>query len=193
VRFRARCRVGEESLTAPPKNPAGASVRPALALPGMSYSSWVFSFHLIFAAMLVGGLVMSWVVVVALYSANAAEQTLGLGRVAMVGTVAILLGLLGTITLGIWTAVLRPELRPWHGWAIAAIVLWAIATVALLRSFAEYGKPIAKARELAAAGVTGPSEELSALNRTTTGLLLRAVSSLAIVLIVIDMVYKPGA
>jgi hypothetical protein len=159
----------------------------------MSYSSWVFSFHLIFAAMLVGGLVMSWVVVVALYSAKAAEQTLGLGRVAMVGTVAILLGLLGTITLGIWTAVLRPELRPWHGWAIAAIVLWAIATVALLRSFAEYGKPVAKARELAAAGVTGPSEELSALNRTTTGLLLRAVSSLAIVLIVIDMVYKPGA
>lgn len=159
----------------------------------MSYSNWVFSFHLIFAAMLVGGLVMSWVVVAALYSAKAAEQTLGLGRVAMVGTVAILLGLLGTITLGVWTALLRPELRPWHGWAIAAIVLWAIATVALLRSFAEYGKPVAKARELAAAGMTGPNEELSALNRTRTGLLLRALSSVAIVLIVIDMVYKPGA
>jgi hypothetical protein len=32
-----------------------------------------------------------------------------------------------------------------------------------------------------------------ALNRTSTGLLLRALASAAIVLIVIDMIYKPGA
>jgi hypothetical protein len=32
-----------------------------------------------------------------------------------------------------------------------------------------------------------------ALNRATTGLMLRAVASAAVVLIVIDMIYKPGA
>jgi hypothetical protein len=159
----------------------------------MSFQDWIFSIHLLFAATLVGGLVMSWIVVVALYSTDAAGETLGFNRVAMISTVAILLGLPGTIALGIWLAILRPQFHPWDGWIIAAIILWVVATVAVLRSFVEYRKPVSKARELVASGVTGASSELSALNRSSTGLLLRAVGSLAIVLIVIDMIYKPGA
>ena len=60
---------------------------------------------------------------------------------------------------------------------IAAIILWTIATVALLRSFVEYEKPVQKARALIASAQTGASAELTALNRTSTGLLLRAVAS----------------
>jgi hypothetical protein len=159
----------------------------------MSFQDWIFSVHLLFAATLVGGFVMSWIVVVSLRSVDAAAETLSFNRVAMVGTIAIILGLPGTIALGIWLAILRPEFHPWDGWVIGAIVLWVIATVAVLRSFVEYRKPARKARELIAAGVTGPSSELVALNRTSTGLLLRALASAAIVLIVIDMIYKPGA
>ena len=159
----------------------------------MSYADWIFALHLLTAATLVGGFVMSWIVVVALRTADAPDATLSLNRVARVGTVVIVVGLLGTIALGIWTAILRPELHPWHGWAIAAIVLWGIAAAAVLRSFLEYAKPLAKARELIASGLTGPSDELTALNRTSTGLLLRGLASAAIVLIVIDMIYKPGA
>jgi len=76
---------------------------------------------------------------------------------------------------------------------IAAIVLWCIATIALVRSFGEYAKPVHKAEALLASAQTGASAELTALNRTTTGLLLRAAASGAIVLIVIDMIWKPGA
>jgi hypothetical protein len=159
----------------------------------MSFQDWIFSFHLLFAATLVGGLVMSWIVVVALYSTAAADETLGFNRVATVANVAIVLGLPGTIALGIWLAILRPQFHPWDGWIIAAIVLWAIATASVARSFVEYRKPVSKARELVASGATGASSELSALNRSATGLLFRAVGSLAIVLIVIDMIYKPGA
>ena len=159
----------------------------------MSFQDWIFSFHLLFAATLVGGLVMSWIVVVALYSADAAEETLGFGRVAVVSSVAILLGLPGTIALGIWLAILRPEFHPWDGWIIAAIVLWVVATAAVLRSFVEYRKPIVRARELLGSGRSGASEELAALNRNARGLLFRALGSVAIVLIVIDMIYKPGA
>jgi hypothetical protein len=159
----------------------------------MSFQDWIFSFHLLFAATLVGGLVMSWIVVVALYSADAAEETLGFGRVSVVSSVAILLGLPGTIALGIWLAILRPEFHPWDGWIIAAIVLWVVATAAVLRSFVEYRKPIVRARELLGSGRSGASEELAALNRNARGLLFRALGSVAIVLIVIDMIYKPGA
>ena len=159
----------------------------------MSFQDWIFSFHLLFAATLVGGLVMSWIVSVALYSTSAADETLGFNRVATVANVAIVLGLPGTIVLGIWLAVLRPEFHPWDGWIIGAIVLWVVATAAVLRSFVEYQKPVARSRELVAAGRRGASEELMTLNQNLTGLFFRAAGSVAIVLIVIDMIYKPGA
>lgn len=76
---------------------------------------------------------------------------------------------------------------------IAAIVLWVIAAAALWRSFVEYAKPVETARALIAAGETAPSAELTASNRASTGLLLRVLASAAIVLIVIDMLWKPGA
>ena len=159
----------------------------------MSFQDWIFSFHLLFAATLVGGLVMSWIVVVALYSTYTADETLGFNRVAMIANIAIVLGLPGTIALGIWLAILRPEFHPWDGWIIGAIVLWVVATAAVLRSFAEYRKPAAKAREVVASNRLGASEELTALNQSATALLFRALGSVAIVLIVIDMIYKPGA
>jgi hypothetical protein len=111
----------------------------------------------------------------------------------MVGTAAIVVGLVGAIGFGIWLAILRDTFQVWDGWLIAAIVLWGVAAVALVRSFAEYAKPAENARALLAAGETGPSTALTALNRTSTGILLRAVASAAVVLIVIDMIWKPGA
>src|SRR5438093_16711 len=57
----------------------------------------------------------------------------------------------------------------------------------------EYSKPAGKAKALISSGQTGPNAELAALNRTPTGLVLRVVASAAVVLIVIDMIYKPGA
>jgi hypothetical protein len=111
----------------------------------------------------------------------------------MVGTAAIWVGLVGAIGFGIWLAVLRDAFHVWDGWVIGAIVLWAIATAAIARSVREYRKSADKARELVVSGQTGPNAELTALNRTSTGLLLRALASAAIVLIVIDMIWKPGA
>lgn len=159
----------------------------------MSFEDWIFSVHLLFAATLVGSLVMSWIVVVSMRTADTAAATLGLHRVALVATGATIVGLVGVITFGIWLAILRVDFHPWDGWVIAAIVLWGIASVALLRSFVEYAKPVGKARALLASGETGSSTELTALNRTSTGLLLRLLGSAAIVLIVVDMIWKPGA
>jgi hypothetical protein len=159
----------------------------------VSFEDWIFALHLLGAATLVGSLVMSWIVVVALRSADTPGATLSINRVAMVGTAAIVVGLVVAIVFGIWLAILRDAFQVWDGWVIAAIVLWCIATVALLRSFAVYAKPVKIARALLASGQTGASPELTALNRTSTGLLLRALASAAIVLIVIDMIWKPGA
>jgi hypothetical protein len=159
----------------------------------VNFEDWIFAIHLLSAATLVGALVMSWILTVALRSVDTAGATLSFNRIAMVGATAIGVGLVGAIGFGIWLAILRDAFHPWDGWVIAAIILWCIATAAIVRAFAEYRKPAEKARELIASGQTGPSDELTALNRSSTGLMLRALASVAIVLIVIDMVYKPGA
>lgn len=159
----------------------------------MSFEDWIFALHLLAAATLVGSLVMSWIVVVALRSADTPAATLSLNRVGVVATATTAVGLFGAIGFGIWLTILRDDFRLWDGWVMAAILLWSIATVALGRSFAEYARPAEKARVLAASGQTGPSPELTALNRTRTGLALRALGSAAIVLIVVDMIWKPGA
>jgi hypothetical protein len=159
----------------------------------VSFEDWIFAIHLLSAATLVGALVMSWILTIALRSVDTAGTTLSFNRVAMVGATAIGIGLVGAIGFGIWLAILRDAFRVWDGWVIAAIILWCIATAAIIASFAEYRKPAERARALLASGQAGPDAELAALNRTTTALLMRALASAAIVLIVIDMVYKPGA
>src|SRR3954462_3324471 len=132
----------------------------------MTFEDWIFSIHLLFAATLVGSLVMSWIVVVSMRTADTPDATLSLHRVGMVATGATIVGLVGIITLGIWLAILRVDFHPWDGWVIGAIVLWSIATVTLLRSFVEYAKPVEKARALLASSQIGSSAELTALNRT---------------------------
>jgi len=159
----------------------------------VSFEDWIFAIHLLMAATLVGALVMSWILTVALRSVDTAGTTLSFNRVAMLGATILGVGLVGVIAFGIWLAILRDTFHPWDGWVIAAIILWVIATAAIMRAFAEYRKPAERARALLASGQTGPDAELAALNRTTTALLMRALASAAIVLIVIDMVYKPGA
>ena len=93
----------------------------------MTFEDWIFSIHLLFAATLVGSLVMSWIVVVSMRTADTPAATLSLYRVAMVATGATIVGLIGAIAFGIWLAILRIEFHPWDGWVIGAIVLWSVA------------------------------------------------------------------
>ena len=89
----------------------------------MSYTDWIFALHLLTAATLVGGLVMSWIVVVALRSADIPDATLSLSRVETVGPAWSSWACSAQSARDL-DGDLAPQLHPWHGWAIAAIVLW---------------------------------------------------------------------
>jgi hypothetical protein len=73
----------------------------------MTFGDWIFSIHLLFAATLVGSLVMSWIVVVSMRTADTPAATLSLHRVARVATGATIAGLVGVITFGICNG--RPD------------------------------------------------------------------------------------
>jgi hypothetical protein len=159
----------------------------------VSFDDWILALHVLSAFSLVAGLILFWVLVVVVRRIDTPEGTLRLGPLGVVGNVATGIGMGGTIILGIWLAFSVGGYNIWDGWIVAAIILWLIGAELGRRTGAAYLEGVKKAQELDAAGQTGSSTELLAVNRTSTGLLLQTLTSLVILLILIDMIWKPGA
>jgi uncharacterized membrane protein len=159
----------------------------------VSFDDWMLAVHVLSAFSYVAGIVLFWVLVVAVRSAELPEATTRMEPVVKVGNIAVGIGGVGTIVLGVFLAFSVGGYDIWDGWIVAAIVLWAIAAATGARTGAAYTQGMRKAEELQAAGQTGPNAELLALNRTQTGLRLHALTSLVVLLILIDMIWKPGA
>jgi uncharacterized membrane protein len=157
------------------------------------FLDWALAVHVLSAFAYVGGLVLFWVLIVAVRRVDTPEETLRMEPIVKVGNVAVGLGAVGTIVIGIYLAFAVDSYAIWDGWIIAALVLWAVAGGLGQRTGVAYMQGMNKAKELDAAGKTGPDQELLALNRTQTGLILQTLASLAVLLILVDMIFKPGA
>jgi hypothetical protein len=103
------------------------------------------------------------------------------------------IGGLGTLALGIWLALYLDAYEIWDGWIIGAIVLWALGVEAGRRGGQNYADAQKHAEQLAAAGRDEPDAELASRLRDRRAALLTGVSALAILLVLVDMIYKPGA
>jgi hypothetical protein len=86
-------------------------------------------------------------------------------------------GVLGTLVFGIWLALNRPEYEIWDGWIIAALVLWFLASGAGARV----------SRDLQP---TGGDASVTIDRRVVFSHWMRV---LWVVLLLLDMVWKPGA
>jgi hypothetical protein len=135
----------------------------------VSLDDWIKALHLLSAFALVGALTVFWFGYLLLRGDGVASGALG--RLFKIGTIAIAIGLTGTLVFGVWLSISLDGYEPWDGWVIVAFVLWLIA------------------------GGTG--DRAGRLSREPGGvqqaLVLHAVSSLAVVLILVDMIWKPGA
>ncbi len=110
-----------------------------------------------------------------------------------IGNVAVMVGIVGTIVFGVWLAIAYDRYEVWNGWILAAIVLWAIGTETGRRIGMALTPAFARATELVGQGKTEPDPELSAQIHSRQAMLLHGISTLAILLILIDMIWKPGA
>jgi uncharacterized membrane protein len=158
----------------------------------LSRNDWILAFHLLSAFAYVAGMVLFWVLIVAVRKADTPAATIEMEPIVKVGTIATAVGAGGTILFGIWLAFSVDSYALWDFWIIAAIVLWAIAGGLGGRTGNAYMQGMNKARELEKAGQSGPNSELLALNRTQNGVVLHSLASLALFLILIDMIWKPG-
>ena len=159
----------------------------------MSLDDWILAMHVLSAFAYVAGVVLFSVLVVAIRRADVPEATIRLQQMVRVGGIAVGIGGVGTIVLGIWLAISKDEYQLWDGWVIAAFVLWAIAGAAGQRTGAAYAPGMTAAQELQTAGQTGPSAELLAHNRTSAGVRFHLVTTVVIFLLLVDMIWKPGA
>ena len=159
----------------------------------MSFDDWALAVHILSAFAYVAGIVLFWILIVAVRKTETPEGTIRMEPIVKVGNVAIGIGAVGTILIGIWLAFSVGNYAIWDGWIIAALVLWAVSGALGQRTGVAYMQGMNKAKELEKAGEAGPNAELLALNRTANGVVLHALVSVAVLLILLDMIYKPGA
>jgi uncharacterized membrane protein len=159
----------------------------------VSFDSWVLALHVLSAFSLVAGMILFWVIVVAVRRIDTPADTLRLGPMAKVGNATVGAGMGGTILFGVWLAFSFGGYDIWDGWILAALALWFVGAELGRRTGAAYMQGPVLAKELEAAGQTGRSAELLAVNRTQTGLLMHTLTSLVVLAIIIDMIWKPGS
>jgi hypothetical protein len=135
--------------------------------------------HVLSAAALVGGLAAFWALVVATRPARSLLSGAAAGSFAAPTGAAVGIGTAGTIIFGVILAIDIDGYELWDGWILAAIVLWAIGTALGQRSGVA----------LTRAGLGAPD----AAEARRRGILLLAGSSLATLIILILMIWKPGA
>ena len=159
----------------------------------MELNDWVLALHLLSAFALMGAIVVFSVAIVTIRRTDLPEQVAAAGRLLPLANIAVVAGSLGVIIFGVWLAIALDGIKVWNGWVIAAIILWAVATESGRRSDPEFAPCVERAKELVAAGQTGPDAQLRELARTQRGLLLHSVATVATLLILVDMIWKPGA
>jgi hypothetical protein len=159
----------------------------------LSFDDWILALHVLSAFAYVGGLVLFWILIVAVRRTDLADGTIRMEPAVKVGNASVGIGAGGTILLGIWLAFSVGGYNIWDGWIIAALILWFIAAALGRQTGQAYMQGMNKAQELRASGETGPNAELLALNRTQSGVVLHALTTIVVLLILADMIWKPGA
>lgn len=159
----------------------------------MSLYDWLLFLHVLAAfAVLAAVTLYSYLVVLGFSSDRPAEVARGF-RLMRTGDVLMAAGAGGTLVFGIWLAIQVDGYAVWDGWIIAALVLWAAAGAVGGRTSKHYGGARKRADELVAEGRGEPSAELREILRSRRGLGLHIASTLLILLLLADMIWKPGA
>ncbi len=160
----------------------------------MTLYDWLLFLHVASAFALVAALVVFWVIAVAARGVDRPNDSLRYFRVAKPANVLVIAGTMGTLVFGIWLAIDADAYKLWDGWILAALVLWAVAAATGQRGGVTYANAAKLAARLAGEGRGDePNDELRTLLQDRRAMWLNIVSSLVVLLLLVDMIYKPGA
>ncbi len=152
----------------------------------MSFYDWMFALHLLAAFAVASSLVLFSVLVYRGRRMATLDETRMLFRIAPVGSILIAGGLAIVVGLGVYLAIASDRYEIWNLWVIAAIVL-AIAFGGVGQRSGAYYTEVQKLAE------QGDEPAVMARLQAPTGASLHVVTVVLFLLIVLDMVFKPGA
>ena len=159
----------------------------------MSRYDWVLFLHVLSAFALVAAVVVYAFLIASSRSLSVPSDVVRVFRLSRLAGVLFAVGSIGVLVFGLWLAVDVDGYAVWDGWILAALVLWVLVGAASNRSEKAYNAARDRARGLVAEGRDAPSPELNGLLRTPTGLALYGVSVALVLLLLVDMIFKPGA
>jgi uncharacterized membrane protein len=155
-------------------------------------NDWILALHLLSAFALIGAEVLYTILIVASWRSDSPSRIASTMRAGQIGAVLVMVGFAGTIVFGVWLAISLDDYELWDGWVIAAFVLWVIAGWLGQQSGDDYSKAGRLAEQRAAEG-DAPSSELAATFGPSRTFWLHVASFAVILLILVDMIWKPGA
>lgn len=158
----------------------------------MDLNDWILALHLLSAFALVGAMVLFSILIVALWRSDSPARIASTMPLARLGGVLVMVGMGGTVVFGVWLAISLDAYQVWDGWVIAALVLWAIGGAVGQQSGEAYNSAGQLAEKLAAEG-RASSRELAETFGPSRAFWLHVATFAAVVLILVDMIWKPGA
>jgi uncharacterized membrane protein len=154
---------------------------------------WLLALHVLAAFSLVAALVVFSVVIALGWRTSSPGTTVRLFRAVRGGDALFAIGAVGTIVFGIWLAFHVGEYSIFDLWIVGAIVLWAVLMETGRREGKLYAAARTRARTLVSEGRDGPDAELGAKLRSRPALLFHVASCVLAFLLLVDMIWKPGA
>jgi hypothetical protein len=135
--------------------------------------------HVLFAFGLVAALTLFWALILTTRPGRESappDLAMWLGRL---GAILVGVSMMGALVFGVWLAIYVDGYKLWDGWILGSLLLWAIAGAAGQRSGVHYQR--------------AADEGADAVALRRSGLQFQVASTGAVALLLVLMIFKPGA
>jgi uncharacterized membrane protein len=152
---------------------------------------WLLMLHITGAFLLVGGSVAAGTLNVMALRAEKPSDTAFLLRLIRTTVPIIGLGSVAALVFGLWLVFQQDDIDFFSFWILAALVLWAIMG-ALGGAGGKHQEKTRRLAERLAAEGDASNDELRTLLHDRRGNAMSWLAGLAALLLLIDMIWKPG-
>jgi hypothetical protein len=159
----------------------------------VSLYDWLLFLHVLSAFALVSAVVLFTFLIASLWKRDLPSDIARVSGLSRFGSILVGVGSVGVLILGIALAFEADSYAIWDPWIVAAIVLWLAFSELGRRTGKAYDAVGARARTLVTEGRNDPNPELGAMFRSSTALGLHLASVAAVLLLLLDMFFRPGA
>jgi hypothetical protein len=153
----------------------------------VGFYEWMLALHVLAAFAMGASLVLFALLVLSSRRVATIDDAALNFRLGGFGGILIAIGSVLALILGIVLAIDSDDYQPWDGWVVAAIVMWAVLGALGGRT----GRYYTETQRLAEQ--EGKADEALARLRAPTGAILNGTTIVVFVLILLDMLFKPGA